>query len=131
MKKIKVYLSVEESLESDKLEISNFIRDLNERYKKNSNLYFQLLTKKDKIKEEEIKESELFFILFQNDLNESNKKEFDIAYQTFEKESMPKITTYIRNGAKKESSSVLEFLTYLDEKLGHYIMNMKILILLN
>ena len=120
MKKITIYLvASEEELVQDEKEISNFIRDLNNKYEE-YNIYFKLITDVSKIDEKEIQSSELFFIIFQKEIDEKSIKQFDIAYQNFIKNKQPKISTYMKKTNIEIGQSVKEFMKKLDEELGHY-----------
>ena len=114
MKKINIYLAVADSLKDEELEISNFIRDLNDKYE-NFDIYLKLITNK----EIEIPSSELFLVLFCDDAKNETKKEFEIAYQNFVASSNPKIATYIKK-SNNPTKSLQEFIQYLDEELKHY-----------
>lgn len=121
MKKINIFLATtEESLENDKKELGNFIRDLNDKFE-NYDVYFKLTNASSNMKNlsEEIQKSELFIVIFGSEISNETIKEFNIAYQTFLKNKTPKITTYIKNNSHKDES-ITNFLKKLDEELGHY-----------
>ena len=98
MKKINLFLSIgNEEVEQDRMDLSNFVRHLNDIYE-DYGLYFYLMTSKNDIKEEDISSSEIYMILFENEVGEESKKEFEAAYQTFKKNHKnPKIYTYVKN----------------------------------
>ena len=120
MKKINIYLIADEKeLLKDEKEISNFIRDLNDKYEE-YNIYLKLIANESEIKEKEIQSSELFFIIFQKEINKDSMKQFDIAYKSFMLNKQPKISTYIKKTDNAIGQSVIEFMKKLDEELGHY-----------
>ena len=121
MKKINIFLATtEESLENDKKELGNFIRDLNDKFE-NYDVYFKLTNASSNMQNlsEEIQKSELFIVIFSSKISNETIEEFNIAYQTFLKNKTPKITTYIKNDSHKDES-ITNFLNKLNEELGHY-----------
>ena len=121
MKKIKIFLSIgSENLENDKTQISNFIRHLNDIYE-DYNLYFYLMLNSKDI-QEDIKDSELYLILFENNISSRAREEFDIAYESFSNtKKNPKIFTYVKDlNQENKEENVMSFLKYLDEKIGHF-----------
>ena len=122
MKKIIIYLVAEEiALLQDKREISNFIRDLNDKYE-DYGIYFKLMISDNIgiIQEEEIKQSEFFFILFYKEASKTAIDKFNVAYENFKKYKNPKIATYIKKDSNPLHDSMKEFAKKLDEELGHY-----------
>lgn len=116
MKKIKIYfVANEKDLIQDEKEISNFIRDLNDKYE-DYHVYFKLITDEDteEINEPEIKDSELFFIIFSKNIDKNTINKFDIAYQNFKVNKFPKISTYIKSTNEEVGKTVTEFLNRLD-----------------
>lgn len=120
MKKINIFLAVDEKeLQNEKDEIGNFIRDLNDKYE-NYDIYFRLITDDDSdVLTDDIKKSELFFILFSHTADEKIVQEFNTAYEFFKNNHNPKITTYIKK-SENQDESVVNFMKHLDEELGHY-----------
>ena len=120
-KNIKIFLALgEDDLENDKNSIGNFVRNLNQIYSK-QNIYFKLVYNNDlKLDEEEIKDSQLFIILFGKDIKEVARKEFNIAYENFSEGTSPKITTYVKKTEEQQGQEVLDFLKSLSDELGHY-----------
>ena len=99
MKKINICLVTgNNELLADKKELSNFIRDLNDKYE-DMGIYFKVMTNEDKlpINEENIKKSELFLVLLGTHIDNEILQEFEIAYQEFKNQKFPKIATYIKN----------------------------------
>ena len=122
MKKINIYLVAnEQELIKDEKEISNFIRDLNDKYEE-YNIYFKLVTDEnvEEIKKAEIQNSELFFILFYKEIDNNTINKFNIAYQSFKNTKMPKISTYVKKSEEQAGQSVINFMQKLDQELGHY-----------
>ena len=122
MKKIIIYLVAEEiALLQDKREISNFIRDLNDKYE-DYGIYFKLMISDNIgiIQEDEIKQSEFFFILFYKEASKTAIDKFNVAYENFKKYKNPKIATYIKKDSNLLGDSMKEFAKKLDEELGHY-----------
>lgn len=122
MKKVNIYfVANEKELLPDEKEISNFIRDLNDKYEDND-IYFQLITDENvqELKEEDIKNSELFFILFCKEIEENTIQKFNIAYENFKNCQNPKISTYVKKSNEPAGKTVITFMQKLDEELGHY-----------
>lgn len=122
MKKIKIVLVIsEEELKNDKNEISNFIRNLNDIYE-DYNVYIRLITDEKELKEDELKESDLFLILVQSNMNKKSNLNFKLAYNNFKNNLNPKISTYIKK-TDNVNQTVIDFMKYLDEDLGHFYTN--------
>lgn len=147
MKKINIFLasslkdaSETNSLRIDRLEISDFIRSLNDRYLERG-IYFRLfrcededIAMADTRKQDEynghIKESEIFIVLFFKKVGEYTKEEFETAYDHFRKTGTPSILTFFRSeNGQKYTEEVLAFMKKLDEDLGHILKYMSILML--
>ena len=124
MKKINLFLSIgNEEVEQDRIELSDFVRHLNDIYE-DYGLYFYLLSSKNDIKEEDVTSSEIYMILFENEVNEESKKEFKAAYREFKKNHKnPKIYTYVKNMEQEKSGTAYEFMQKLDKELGHFYKN--------
>lgn len=124
MKKVNIYLVANENeLNQDKKEIGNFIRDLNDKYEE-FNIYFKLNTDNDEIiNKEEIKNSELFFILFCKEIDDETIEKFNIAYDSFKNSKNPKISTYIKKSDDNPGKTVIDFMQKLDKEIGHYYNN--------
>lgn len=122
MQKIKIYiLANEKELVKDEKEISNFIRDLNDKYE-NNDIYFQLIADDDinYFNSQEIEQSDLFFILFYHEIQENTIRKFHLAYDNFMKCKNPKISTYFKKSTQSITQTVLDFMNELDSELGHY-----------
>ena len=112
MKKVNIYfVANEKELLPDEKEISNFIRDLNDKYEDND-IYFQLITDENvqELKEEDIKNSELFFILFCKEIEENTIQKFNIAYENFKNCQNPKISTYVKKSNEPAGKTVITFM---------------------
>lgn len=122
MKKINICLVTgNNELLADKKELSNFIRDLNDKYE-DLGIYFKVMTNEDKlpINEENIKKSELFLVLLGTHIDNEILQEFEIAYQEFKNQKFPKIATYIKNTNNLKDQDLMLFMKHLDQELGHY-----------
>lgn len=122
MRKIKIYiLANEKELENDEKELSNFIRDLNDKYE-SQDVYFQLIADEDinYFNPQEIEQSDLFFILFYHEIKENTIRKFHLAYDNFMKCKSPKISTYFKKSTNGTTQTVLDFMKELDSELGHY-----------
>ena len=122
MKKINICLVTgNNELLADKKELSNFIRDLNDKYE-DMGIYFKVMTNEDKlpINEENIKKSELFLVLLGTHIDNEILQEFEIAYQEFKNQKFPKIATYIKNTNNLKDQDLMLFMKHLDQELGHY-----------
>ncbi len=132
MKTISIFLasSIEE-FKFERLELGDFIRQLNDIY--SPELYFRLHLCEDESdamsalrKQEEynrmIRESQLFFVIFYTKVGQYTVEEFNVALEEFRKKNSPKIVTYFK--ALKEGENPTEdikrFMKRLDEELGHY-----------
>lgn len=115
MQKINLFLAVSDELEKDKLELSNFIRDLNEWFE-DYGIYFKLITDKDA----EILNSKMFITMCSSSINEQLKNRFDMALQSFRQTQFPKISTYFKKDTELKDERMETFLKYLGDELGHY-----------
>lgn len=122
MQKIKMILVIsEENLKNDKNEISNFIRNLNDIYE-DYGVYIRLITDEKELNEEDLNDSDLFLILVQSDMDQKSTQKFNQAYTKFKEYHNPKIATYIKQ-TDNVNQTVLDFMKYLDEELGHFYTN--------
>ena len=107
MKKIKIFLasSITE-LKFDRLEIGDFIRQLNDVYV-DRDVYFSLVKCEDydnAISQEgkqaeydkEIADSELVFFLFFKKVGDYTRHEFEVALEAYKNHQKPKIITYFK-----------------------------------
>ena len=70
---------------------------------------------------EEIRQSDIFLVLFYNKAGQYTIEEFREAYKQFQSTGAPAILTCFRQGeGYAPDQSVLEFMDELDEQLGHY-----------
>lgn len=118
------------NLRIDRLEISDFIRSLNDRYL-NRSVYFRLFrcenediamvnTRKQDEYNEHIKESDIFMVLFLKKVGAYTKEEFETAYDHFREKGTPSILTFFRSENEQNyTEEVLAFMKKLDE-MGHF-----------
>ena len=125
MRKINIFLALgEKDVRNDKNEIGSYINHLNEKYE-DKDIYIRLITDDDleqdlkSIINDEVNNSEIFFIIFGDSIKEDAINEFNLAYDKFKKESNPKIVTFSKK-IDNRNESVTEFLSELGDKLGHY-----------
>lgn len=132
MKYIKIFLasSIVE-FKQEREEFGTFIRRLNNIYAKR-NIYFELVVCEDISKEfstrraqdlynDEIKDSQYFYIIVGKDLGERSLEEFDVALENFLSTGYPLIMTYFYEftGTDVKAKSVIDFMERLDKKLSH------------
>ena len=133
MKYIKLFLasSVVE-FEQEQNELGSYIRMLNDIYAKRG-IYFELTiwddlpdaVARDRKQEEcnqEIRDSQYFYVLFGKDAEEDTIQEFNVALEQFRKSGAPRIYTYFRQlpEGQSASQSVKDFMERLDQEIGHY-----------
>ncbi|MCD7854283.1 MAG: tetratricopeptide repeat protein [Clostridiales bacterium] len=133
MRIIKIFLASSiDDLRSDRLEVGDFIQQLNNIYIK-SNLYFKLIKCESYDKalnivgkqfeyDDEIRESELIFFLFYLKVGDYTKHEFEVALESFRLSEKPKIITYFKyvKTVEEIGSDVKSFMNVLDNNLKHY-----------
>ena len=133
MKYIKLFLaSSAVEFEQERNELGSYIRMLNDIYTKRG-IYFELTiwddlldtVAKDRIQEEcnqEIRDSQYFYVLFGNNAEENTIEEFNVALKQFRKNGAPRIYTYFRQlpEGQSVSQSVKDFMERLDQEIGHY-----------
>ena len=133
MKKIKIFLASSiTDLKYDRLEIGDFIRQLNDAYI-DRDVYFSLIKCEDydnSIVQEgkqaeldnEIANSELVFFLFFQKVGEYTRHEFDIALDAYRSKQTPKIVTYFKyvNSIDEVTGDVMSFMQMLDGEIKHY-----------
>ncbi len=133
MKYIKIFLasSIVE-LETERLQLSDFIRSLNDSYVRRD-VYFELIIcenitnavykeRKQQQYNREISDSRYFYVIFGENAGAYTVEEFNIALEAFRKNGAPKIYTYFRRLSEdvKPSESVKRFMDQLNDELGHY-----------
>ena len=133
MKYIKLFLaSSAVEFEQERNELGSYIRMLNDIYAKRG-IYFELTiwdnlpdaVAKDRKQEEcnqEIRDSQYFYVLFGKDAGEDTIEEFNVALELFRKSGAPHIYTYFRQlpAGQSASQSVKDFMERLDQEIGHY-----------
>ena len=118
-------------LRLDREEMGNYVRKLNDIYRERD-VYIKLYEceyenaamvkgRKQEEYNEEIRQSDIFLVLFYNKAGQYTIEEFHEAYKQFQKTGAPAILTCFRQGeGYAPDQSVLEFMDELDEQLGHY-----------
>ena len=118
-------------LHENRMEIGNYVRKLNDIYK-DRDVYIKLYEcedenaamvkgRKQEEYNEEIRQSDIFLVLFYNRAGQYTIEEFHEAYKQFQKTGAPAILTCFRQGeGYAPEQSVLEFMDELDKQLGHY-----------
>ncbi len=122
MTKIHIFLgSSLDELHLDSETMGNYVRKLNDIYM-DRDIWIQL-DRGDELEEynEEIRQSDIFLVLFYNKAGQYTIEEFHEAYKQFQKTGAPAILTCFRQGeGYAPDQSVLEFMDELGEQLGHY-----------
>ena len=120
-----------DELRLDREEMGNYVRKLNDIYR-DRDVYIKLYEceyenaamvkgRKQEEYNEEIRQSDIFLVLFYNTAGQYTKEEFYEAYKQFQKTGTPAILTCFRQGeGYAPEQSVLEFMDELGEQLGHY-----------
>ena len=118
-------------LHESRMEIGNYVRKLNDIYR-DRDVYIKLYEcedenaamvkgRKQEEYNEEIRQSDIFLVLFYNKAGQYTIEEFHEAYKQFQKTGTPAILTCFRQGeGYAPEQSVLEFMDELDKQLGHY-----------
>ena len=118
-------------LHENRMEIGNYVRKLNDIYR-DRDVYIKLYEcedenaamvkgRKQEEYNEEIRQSDIFLVLFYNKAGQYTIEEFHEAYKQFQKTGAPAILTCFRQGeGYAPDRSVLEFMNELGEQLGHY-----------
>ena len=120
-----------DELRLDREEMGNYVRKLNDVYI-DRGVYIKLYEceyenaamvkgRKQEEYNEEIRQSDIFLVLFYNKAGQYTIEEFREAYKQFQNTGAPAILTCFRQGeGYAPDQSVLEFMDELDEQLGHY-----------
>ena len=120
-----------DELHENRMEIGNYVRKLNDIYR-DRDVYIKLYEcedenaamvkgRKQEEYNEEIRQSDIFLVLFYNKAGQYTIEEFHEAYKQFQKTGAPAILTCFRQGeGYAPDQSVLEFMDELDKQLGHY-----------
>lgn len=132
MKVIKIFLasSIIE-FEKERRELGDFVRMLNDIYV-DRGVYIKLIICEDESnaiamegKQEEynqdIRESQMFYMIIGKNLGEYTVEEFDVAFEEYRKNGNPLIYTYFFKETSEEfSRPVRNFMNRLDREIGHY-----------
>lgn len=120
-----------DELHEDRLAIGDYVRKLNDIYMERG-VYFRLFMCEDESLamadgrkqaeyNEDIRVSQLFFIIFFNRAGEYTLEEFEVALEQFRATGSPAIVTCFRQGeGYNPEKSVTDFMERLDKELGHY-----------
>ena len=120
-----------DELHLDRMEMGNYVRKLNDIYR-DRGVYIKLYEcedenaamvkgRKQEEYNEEIRQSDIFLVLFYNKAGQYTIEEFHEAYKQFQKTGAPAILTCFRQGeGYAPEQSVLEFMDELGKQLGHY-----------
>ena len=120
-----------DELRLDREEMGNYVRKLNDVYI-DRGIYIKLYEceyenaamvsgRKQEEYNEEIRQSDIFLVLFYNKAGQYTIEEFREAYKRFQSTGAPAILTCFRQGeGYAPDQSVLEFMNELDEQPGHY-----------
>ena len=133
MKKIKIFLASSiTDLREDRLQVGDFIRQLNELYLDNG-IHFSLVKCEDYDNaiaaggkqsefDREIRESDLIFFLFFKKVGDYTRHEFEVALDAFKTSNKPKIITYFKyvNTPEEANEEIKAFMALLDGELKHY-----------
>ncbi len=133
MKRVKIFLASSiEDLREDRLQVGDFIRQLNEIYL-DSGVHFSLIKCEDydnsivsggkqQEYDREIRESELVFFLFFRKVGDYTRHEFEVALEAFQARKKPRIITYFKTVSAPEEAAeeVSAFMQLLDGELKHY-----------
>ena len=122
MTKIHIFLgSSLDELHLDSETMGNYVRKLNDIYM-DRDIWIQL-DRGDELEEynEEIRQSDIFLVLFYNQAGQDTIDQFHEALRRFQNAGAPAILTFFRQGEGYDpKQSVLEFMDELDKQLGHY-----------
>lgn len=122
LKKYKfIFLQGNKDIENDKYAISNFIRNLNDKYKKH-HVYFNFFTNEDisNITEKDMEDCSGFFIIIGKDIDERIYKDFDNAYKYFTENDSPDLRPFVRKDIKERTKKAEEFIKYIGDNLQQY-----------
>ena len=120
-----------DELRLDREEMGNYVRKLNDVYI-DRGVYIKLYEceyenaamvsgRKQEEYNEEIRQSDIFLVLFYNKAGQYTIEEFREAYKRFQSTGAPAILTCFRQGeGYAPDQSVLEFMDELNEQIGHY-----------
>ena len=126
MKTIKILMATTaEELKNERKELGDYIHTLNEHYH-SKGIYFHLgnlldIEPEEKM-DEELCDSDLFYLIFSDKADEMIVKKFDVALQQFKEKNAPRIYTYFQKlpDGTGATESVKAFMAKLDKEIGHY-----------
>ena len=126
MKIIRIIIATTaDELKSERKELGDYIRTLNDHYH-NKGIYFRLENLLDieteEEKNQELCDSEFFYIIFSDEADSNIVNKFDMALQHFKEKDSPRIYTYFQKlpDSVNASASVKGFMERLDKEIGHY-----------
>ena len=131
MKKINIYIgSSEEDLREESIELKNFVHrmadDLPESYKDEFDIR-PLPREGEDFTDDDIRNSEMCFFLFNHSADDENERNFDFAYRVFKtsKNGRPKVYVYFRKleGKESEDNSIDRLKEKIDKEYGHFYEN--------
>ena len=114
-----------EKLNNERKELGDFIRTLNDHYH-DKGIYFRfdslLDIETEEKKNQELRDSDYFYIIFCDKADDSIVKRFDVALQHFKEKNSPRIYTYFQKlpDGSAATESVKNFMERLDKEIGHY-----------
>ncbi len=135
-KEIKIFLSSSiTELHTERIEIGNFFRVLNKRFKPYG-ISFDLCMCEDMSEvlsfdgkqneyNEEIKSSEYFYTILYKKAGTFTLEEFDVALESFKKNGLPKIITFFKEEDAPFTDEIETFMARLDNDLHHYYTKFK------
>ncbi|MFI3140815.1 MAG: tetratricopeptide repeat protein [Clostridia bacterium] len=123
MKNIVIFLAAgEESLESERIEITRLVQNLNQIYKRKAkNIKLKLFkTGTDaEFTKENFENSEMMFLISCDELNIQDLECFHSAFERFQVNDTPRIATYFKKSETK-TQEVIDFMNDLDKNNKHY-----------
>ncbi len=116
-----IFLEGNKDIENDKYAISNFIRNINDKYKKHR-VYFNFITNEDitSLTEKQLKDCSGLFLIVGKDIDEKIYKDFDNAYKYFIENESLDLRPFVRKDVKERTKKADEFIKYVGDNLQHY-----------
>lgn len=116
-----IFLEGNKDLENDKYAISNFIRNINDKYKRHR-VYFNFITNEDigSLTEKDMQDCSGFFIIVGKDIDEKIYEDFDNAYKYFIENESPDLRPFVRKDIKERTQRANEFIRHVGDNLQHY-----------
>ncbi|MFI3141910.1 MAG: tetratricopeptide repeat protein, partial [Clostridia bacterium] len=123
MKNVVIFLAAgEESLDSERIEITRLVQKLNQIYKRKAkNIKLKLFkTGTDaEFTKENFENSEMMFLISCDVLNIQDLECFHLAFERFQVNDTPRIATYFKKSETK-NQEVIDFMNDLDKNNKHY-----------